>query len=73
MMDFLFWFTIGNIFGSCVSTIMYNRMKAFGTLIIEHPEPETDVYRIEIDNFNILAKKKKVILRVKDENQTSHK
>jgi hypothetical protein len=48
-------------------------MKAFGTLIIEHPEPETDVYRIEIDNFNILAKKKKVILRVKDENQTSHK
>lgn len=70
MMYFLFWFTIGNIFGSLVSTIMYNRMKTFGTLVIEHPEPETDVYRIEIDNFETLAKKKKIILRVND---LSHK
>ena len=45
----------------------------FGMFDYQCPEPETDVYRIEIDNFNILAKKNKVILRVKDENQTSHK
>lgn len=73
MLDFLFWFTIGNVFGSCISAIIYNRMKAFGTLRIEHPELDTDVYRIEIDNFDILAKKMKVILRVKDETNPSLK
>lgn len=73
MLDFLFWFTIGNVFGSCISAIIYKRMKAFGILRIEHPEPEIDVYRIEVDNFDILTKKKKVILWIKDESNLSHK
>lgn len=72
MLEFLFWFTIGNIFGTCISTILYNRKKTFGTLWIIHPEPNTDVYRIDIDDFDI-SSKKKVILRIKDDYDLSQK
>lgn len=54
VISFLFGLFIGFIFPH----------KSSGILRIDHSNPEKDTYRFEIDNLDILNKKKKIILRV---------
>lgn len=40
------------------------RYPTAGTLRIDHSNPEKDVYRIELDDFDNLSRKKRVVLIV---------
>lgn len=43
--------------------------RTYGTLRIDHSNPEKDVYRFDIDDLDSLSKKKRIILLV-DNNAT---
>ena len=51
---------IGIIIGLVIETLK----TSVGTLIIDETDPNTDVYRIEIDDLDKLANKKRVILKI---------
>lgn len=38
--------------------------KTMGTLKIDHTNPKKDVYRFEIDDFDVMNRKSRVILKV---------
>lgn len=67
-MMYLLWFVVGVFIGSI---IFYDRSS--GTLRIDHRNPEKDVYRIEIDNLDNLAKKRRVVLKVDNHADLSQK
>lgn len=46
-----------------VACIVYLR-RTHGTLRIDHSNPEKDIYRFDIDDLDVLSKKKKIILNV---------
>lgn len=62
-MDFVLGVIAAFVFGVIMDIIEYLRT-AHGMLRIDHSNPEKDVYRIEIDNLDDLAKKSRVILKV---------
>ena len=45
----------------------------YGTLKIDHSNPEKDIYRFEINNFDDLSKKKRIILKVDNNADLSQK
>lgn len=45
----------------------------YGVLRVDHSNPEKDVYRLEIDNLEALAKKKFVVLKVDNNADLSQK
>lgn len=73
MLYFFIWFTLGVIFGSCISSILYNRVKAFGTFKIDHSNPDKDVYRLDFNDIEGLSKKKRVVLKVDNHADLSQK
>ena len=65
---------LGGLFvGSLVTSIIYLVKQASGTLRIDHSNPEKDVYRIEIDDLDVLSKKKQVVLKVDNHADLSQK
>ena len=65
------WFFTGMILGSiieCVIFIVYKLIfNAFGTLRIDHSDPEKDIYRLDLNDLNdldALNTKKRVILTI---------
>ena len=47
---------------------------AYGTLRIDHTDPEKDLYRIDIDgNFDNISKEKRIILKVDNNADLSQK
>ena len=72
-MEYLFA-VVGVLVGSIISNIIFSiRYRKAGTLRIDHSNPEKDVYRIEIDDLDGLAKKKHVILKVDNNANLSQK
>jgi hypothetical protein len=57
-------FLTGVILGTVISTIVYKSQPAVGTLRIDSSNPEKDVYRFDIDDFESLSKRKRLILNV---------
>lgn len=57
--------TIGFVSGLLVSVICHSLIKNDGILRIDQSNPEKDIYRLEIDNLDILPKNKKIVLKVK--------
>ena len=57
-------FVMGIIVGSAIMFIFLWHINVAGTLKIDHSNPQKDVYRFVIDNFDVLFKKKRIILRV---------
>lgn len=50
--------------GSLV-TILFNYIRsAHGVLKVDHSNPEKDIYRFEIDNLDVLSKKKYAVLKI---------
>ncbi len=47
--------------------------RTYGTLRIDHSNPEKDVYRFDIDDLDSLAKKKRIILLVDNNADLSQK
>lgn len=62
-MEFIF-FTLGIIFGGAVTNILFYRNTEFGILRIDRHDPEKELYKIEINSFDILSRRKRVILKV---------
>lgn len=59
--------------GILVDHLIYNLQKAYGVLRIDHSSSEKDVYRFEIDNLDILSKKKFIVLKVDNNADLSQK
>lgn len=61
---------IGFIFGLLTAAICRGLAKNDGVLRIDQSNPEKDIYRFEIDNLDILPRKKKIVLKVKKNDRT---
>ena len=59
-----FAFILGLIIGSLIVLIFQHCITASGELLIDHTDPEKDIYRINVNNLDDLSKKKRVILKV---------
>lgn len=71
------WFFIGMIIGSAVECVILTVYKfifnAFGTLRIDHSDPEKDIYRLDLDDLDAINKKKRVILTIDHDADLSQK
>ena len=64
----------GVIVGIFASYIYQVVQTAYGTLRIDHTDPEKDLYRIDIDgNFDNIAKETRIILKVDNDADLSQK
>ena len=59
-----FAFILGLIIGGLIVLIFHHRITVSGELLIDHTDPEKDIYRINVNNLDDLSKKKRVILKV---------
>ena len=55
---------IGVIFGSIATILVVNFGCGSGVLKIDHSNPEKDVYRFCIDDFENLNNKKKIVVKI---------
>ena len=60
---------IGLIIGIIIGSLLASSKTVIGSLIIDDTDENKDVYRIEIDNLDVLPKKKQILLKVRN----SHK
>ena len=62
------WFFTGAIVGAVIVCVIHTVHKftrgTFGTLRIDHSNPEKDVYRLDLNDLDALNKKKRVILTI---------
>lgn len=58
------WLSTGFIVGCIICGLISLFRRASGTLRIDQSDPEKDIYRIDIDDLDNLAKKKRVVLKV---------
>lgn len=68
-MEFVY-VAVGFIFGLLTAGICRSLTKNDGILRIDQSNPEKDIYRLEIDNLDILPRKKKIVLKVKKNDHT---
>ena len=68
MISFIIGFG-GFLIGIVVGLLIANSKTVMGSLIIDDTDENKDVYRIEIDNLDVLPKKKQILLKVRN----SHK
>lgn len=67
------WFLIGLIIGAIVVSIFYRFRSSVGTLLIDHSNPEKDVYRLDVGDFDALSTKKRVLLKIDNAADLSQK
>lgn len=66
--------TAGIAIGMFVSYMVLIGKTAYGTLRIDHTNPEKDLYRIDIDgNFDNISKEKRIVLKVDNDANLSQK
>ena len=68
-MEFIY-VVVGFVFGLLTAVICRSLTKNDGVLRIDQSNPEKDIYRLEIDNLDILPRKKKIVLEVKKNDYT---
>ena len=54
------------IIGIIIGALLANSKTVIGSLIIDDTDENTDVYRIEINDLDIIPKKKRILLKVKN-------
>lgn len=59
-----FMLVLGLIIGSLVVLICYHCVTISGVLQIDHSDPDKDIYQINLNSLDDLAKKKRVVLKV---------
>lgn len=59
-----FMLVLGLIIGSLVILIYYRCITISGVLQIDHSNPDKDIYQINLNSLDDLAKKKRVVLKV---------
>lgn len=65
MIGFIIGFA-GFIVGIIIGALIANSKTIMGSLIIDDADENTDVYRIEINDLDIIPKKKRILLKVKN-------
>lgn len=63
MINLILWFG-GVIIGIVVGLLIANSKTIIGSLIIDETDEKKDVYRIEIDNLDVIPKKKRISLKI---------
>lgn len=56
----------GFIIGIIIGVLLANSKTVIGSLIIDDTNENTDVYRIEINDLDVIPKKKRILLKVKN-------
>ena len=56
----------GVLIGVIIGLIIEALKTSVGPLIIDETDPNTDVYRIEIDDLDKLANKKRMVLKIRN-------
>lgn len=54
------------IIGIIIGALLSNSKTVIGSLIIDDTDETTDVYRIEINDLDVIPKKKRILLKVKN-------
>lgn len=62
-MNYAILFIVCILINIVINLIFFNR-KPSGTLRIDHSNPEKDIYRFEIDDFDALSRKTKITIKV---------
>lgn len=62
-----------SLIGSVITWIIFSFKTTCGTLRIDHSNPEKDVYRFDVDDIDKLSKKKRIVLKVDNNADLSHK
>ena len=65
MINFIIGFG-GFLIGIVVGLLIANSKTVMGSLIIDDTDENTDVYRIEINDLDVIPKKKRILLKVKN-------
>ena len=65
MINFIIGFG-GFLVGIIVGLLIANSKTIIGSLIIDDTDKNTDVYRIEINDLDVIPKKKRILLKVKN-------
>ena len=55
---------VSSLVGSIVTVLIIFLKSVRGTLRIDHSDPNKDMYRIELDDLDVLTRKKLVILDI---------
>ena len=63
MISFIIGFG-GFLIGVVVGLLIANSKTIIGSLIIDDTDENTDVYRIEINDLDVIPKKKRILLKV---------
>ena len=65
MIGFVIGF-VGLLIGIIIGALLANSKTVIGSLIIDDTDENTDVYRIEINDLDVIPKKKRILLKVKN-------
>ena len=65
MISFVIGF-VGLLIGIIIGELLANSKTVIGSLIIDDANENTDVYRIEINDLDVIPKKKRILLKVKN-------
>lgn len=65
MISFVIGF-VGILIGIIIGALLANSKTVIGSLIIDDTDENTDVYRIEINDLDVIPKKKRILLKVKN-------
>lgn len=71
--DFIIGVVVGTLTYMVIHLIITFAITTYGTLRIDHSNPDKDTYRIEIDNLDQLSKKKRVELKIDNHANLSQK
>ena len=63
MKESLMW-VVSSLMGSIVTVLIIFLKSVRGTLRIDHSDPNKDMYRLELDDLDVLTRKKLVILDI---------
>ena len=55
---------VSSLMGSNATVLIIFLKSVRGTLRIDHSDPNKDIYRLELDDLNVLTRKKLVILDI---------
>ena len=55
---------VSSLLGSIVTVLIIFLKSVRGTLRIDHSDPNKDIYRLDLDDLDVLTKKKLVILDI---------
>lgn len=67
------WLLLGILVGSIVTSIIYISMASFGTFRIDGSNPEKDICRLELKDYDGIHKKKFLFLKVDNKADLSQK